>query len=88
MSRSVARVTSKGQVTIPKAIRERAGIQAKDRLLFQVEGDRIIAMPLRSRPLAELYGALPATRPYPGHEKIRQALRKERAARIARGEDR
>ena len=36
------RVTSKGQVTIPKAIRERAGISAGSEVEFSVEGDRVI----------------------------------------------
>ncbi len=87
MSRSIARVTSKGQVTIPKAIREKANISARDRLLFSLEGDRIIAIPLRSRPLAELYGALPATRPYPGHDQVRRAVRRGRGERLAGGKE-
>lgn len=35
-----AKVTSKGQVTIPKAVREALAIYEGDEILFRVEGDR------------------------------------------------
>ena len=36
-----ARVMSKGQVTIPKHVREVLGIESGDRVTFVVEGDRV-----------------------------------------------
>lgn len=36
-----ARVTSKGQVTIPKDVREALGVREGDSLLFEVEGGRV-----------------------------------------------
>ncbi len=36
-----ARITSKGQVTIPKAVRRALGITEGDSLLFEVEGDDV-----------------------------------------------
>lgn len=38
----IAKVTSKGQTTIPKAVRERLDIHAGDLLRFAVEGDRAV----------------------------------------------
>ena len=38
----LARVTAKGQTTIPKRIRERADVKEGDLLSFDVEGKRII----------------------------------------------
>ena len=35
------RVTSKGQVTIPQAVRERAGIVAGSEIEFKVDGPRV-----------------------------------------------
>jgi AbrB family looped-hinge helix DNA binding protein len=35
-----ARVTSKGQVTVPKAVREALGISEGDDVIFRVEGNR------------------------------------------------
>lgn len=36
---AAARVTSKGQVTVPKAVREALGITEGDEVIFRVEGD-------------------------------------------------
>ncbi|MEY8517011.1 AbrB/MazE/SpoVT family DNA-binding domain-containing protein [Lachnospiraceae bacterium 29-84] len=38
----LAKVTSKGQVTIPIAIRNALGIREGDKILFMEEGDRVI----------------------------------------------
>jgi AbrB family looped-hinge helix DNA binding protein len=37
-----ARVTSKGQVTVPKTVRDALGIKQGDELVFRVEGNRAI----------------------------------------------
>jgi len=37
-----ATVTSKGQITIPKAIREALGVHKGDRVEFREEGERIV----------------------------------------------
>jgi AbrB family looped-hinge helix DNA binding protein len=49
-------VTSKGQVTIPKTIRELLNIQAKDRVEFVREGNRVLFV--RIKTLKELRGAV------------------------------
>ena len=41
-------VTTKGQVTIPKPIRDALGISANDRVAFIREGDRVILQPIRT----------------------------------------
>lgn len=87
MSGNVAKVTSKGQVTIPKTIREQLHIREQDQLLFSVEGDTLLVTPLRRRPLVELRGSLPATKPFPGHDEIRDKLHKDLGERMDRGEE-
>jgi AbrB family looped-hinge helix DNA binding protein len=37
-----AKVTSKGQVTVPKAVREALGITDGDDVIFRVEGNRAV----------------------------------------------
>lgn len=37
-----AKVTSKGQVTVPKLVREALGIHEGDELVFRVEGERAV----------------------------------------------
>ncbi len=39
---AAARVTSKGQVTVPKAVRDALGIKEGDEVVFRVEGNRAV----------------------------------------------
>ena len=40
----IAKVTSKGQITIPIDIRRKLGVKEGDKILFIEEGDRVIIM--------------------------------------------
>lgn len=40
----LAKITSKGQITIPKEIRRKLGVKDGDKVLFVEEGGRIIMM--------------------------------------------
>jgi AbrB family looped-hinge helix DNA binding protein len=42
---SRARLTSKGQITVPVAFRKRLGVVAGDSLVFETSGDKIIVSP-------------------------------------------
>lgn len=55
---AVPRLTVKGQVTIPRAIRSAMGIKAGDGVIFVIEGERVVLVPVRHRSLTELRGAL------------------------------
>lgn len=39
---AAAKVTSKGQITIPKSVRDALGIEAGDDVVFRVEGTRAV----------------------------------------------
>jgi AbrB family looped-hinge helix DNA binding protein len=39
---AAAKVTSKGQITVPKAVRDALGINEGDEVVFRVEGDRAV----------------------------------------------
>lgn len=55
-----ATVSEKGQVTIPKRLRESLGIRAGTQLQFEESAGRLIASPIIPRdPLEELVGLLP-----------------------------
>lgn len=54
---SSARITSKGQVTIPKGVRDSLGLQAGDELLFRVEGSRAVVA--KTRDFLSLAGSVP-----------------------------
>jgi len=52
-----ARITSKGQITIPKVVREALGLAEGDTVLFRVEDGR--ATLARTPSLLELAGSVP-----------------------------
>ncbi len=57
-----ARLTSKGQITIPKVIRDRLGIQPGDVLLFSIRGNRVEVTAGRRQSVAALAGLFPMKR--------------------------
>lgn len=68
-----AKITYKGQVTIPKEIRDALAISEGDTVLFEVKQDHAIMKPLK-KSLSDFYGTLPATRPFPGKDEIRKEI--------------
>ena len=70
----MTRVTRKGQITIPKDVRESLGISESDYVVVVVDGDKAILSPVRPGKLTELKGRLPAKRPYPGTAEIRREV--------------
>lgn len=53
-----AKITSKGQITIPKAVRDSLGVHAGDRIHFLVREDGVVEMFPRTRDLLSLAGLL------------------------------
>lgn len=54
-----ATITSKGQITVPKAIRERLNIQPGDRIHFFIEDDGTVTFLPAESDVTELKGILP-----------------------------
>lgn len=53
-----ARITSKGQVTIPAAVRRQLRVGSGDEVVFEFDsGERASVSPLRRRPASALSGA-------------------------------
>jgi antitoxin PrlF len=78
-----ATVTAKGQVTIPKQVRDELGLQDGDRVLFRiVEGGAVLA---RTADLLDLAGVVPvpADARDLSWEQIRDRAHRSQAARSA-----
>ena len=78
---TVATLTSKGQITIPKKVREHLQLRSGDRLDFRIETDGTIRIYPIARKVAEVFGkfAEKARRPYSTAEikdQLEQAFRK------------
>jgi AbrB family looped-hinge helix DNA binding protein len=58
MTAMEAKVTSKGQVTLPAALRSRLGIEAGDRVVFVEQTDGSFNIRVRSGTLGDLRGLL------------------------------
>jgi AbrB family looped-hinge helix DNA binding protein len=78
----IATLTSKGQLTLPKAVRDKLGLRSGDRLDCVVkDGGLIEIIPLK-RPASELRGILPKPEKTVSLEEMEEAI-----ARGAMGDD-
>ncbi|MFL6163688.1 MAG: AbrB/MazE/SpoVT family DNA-binding domain-containing protein [Jatrophihabitantaceae bacterium] len=78
---AIATVTSKGQVTVPKAVREALGVVEGDQILFRVEGNRAILA--RTASFLDLAGSVqvPAAKRNATWDEV---IRRTRASRVSR----
>jgi AbrB family looped-hinge helix DNA binding protein len=53
-----ATLTSKGQTTIPKEIRDELGMKPGDRLTFTLMSDATVVMRVKNKSISELAGTL------------------------------
>ncbi|HSC44679.1 MAG TPA: AbrB/MazE/SpoVT family DNA-binding domain-containing protein [Candidatus Acidoferrum sp.] len=67
-----AKVTSKGQVTIPREIRRRLGVRTGDRLLFEGDGNAVKITAVRNESPFEKYRGIGT----PGIAKNRKGIQK------------
>lgn len=70
---SEATLTSKGQTTIPKEIRDRLAMKPGDRMTFTLMPDATVVMRLKNKSIAALAGAL--------HKKGRKPVPVEQLSR-------
>lgn len=77
---AAAKVTSKGQVTVPKVVREALGIKEGDAVVFRVDGKRAVLA--RTPKFLELAGTVkvPASKRNVAWDEV---IRRTRAARAA-----
>lgn len=75
-----AKVTSKGQVTVPKVVRDALGIRDGDEVIFRVEGNR--ALLARTPNFLDLAGtvSVPAAKRNVAWDEVVRRTRSARAA--------
>jgi antitoxin PrlF len=76
---AASRLTTKGQITIPKAVREALGLAEGDAVIFRVEGNRAVLA--RTPDLLDLAGAVsvPARKRGVAWDEVRRQTRAARA---------
>ena len=75
-----AKVSAKGWIVIPAALRRRYGLTPGTLVEFQEAGDKILVIPRVSDPIEELYGKLA------GGPSLTEALLADRAEELEREE--
>ncbi len=70
---TAATLTSKGQTTIPKEIRESLGMKAGDRMTFTLMPDGTVVMRVKNKSITQLAGTL--------HKKGRKPVPVEQLSR-------
>ncbi|MHB0874912.1 MAG: AbrB/MazE/SpoVT family DNA-binding domain-containing protein [Anaerolineae bacterium] len=83
----VATMTSKGQVTVPKEVRDRLGLREQDQILFTVVDGKATLTPLPRPTAAALAGCLASDKPYPGADAIREQVQRAIAEEALGAED-
>ena len=78
-------VTSKGQTTIPKSVRDRLALKAGDRLEFVVQDDGAVLMVPATVSLDELEGMLPRPSRTVTLDDMDRAIRERGGAKSGNG---
>ncbi|NKB23872.1 MAG: AbrB family transcriptional regulator [Kiritimatiellae bacterium] len=68
-------ITSKGQTTIPKPIREKMGLSNHDRIAYKFEKEKVIITPLKGV-IFGIRGSVKSTRRPENFRAIRETTRK------------
>ena len=71
-----ATITSKGQVTLPKALREALNLSTGDKLSFMLSGKNEVRMIPKHMPVQKLKGILPAPDLPVSLDQMKLAVRK------------
>jgi len=72
---SEAKVTSKGQITLPKEIRTKLGLRQGDRVRFVIEDDGRVRLLPAKRDISELVGILPRPKRSISLEEMDEAVK-------------
>jgi AbrB family looped-hinge helix DNA binding protein len=76
------KITSKGQVTIPKRIRDELGLKPGDRVLFVLRGGEVVLQPIKST-LLDLRGSVEPRRRPEDFKMVRKQTKKRVARKSA-----
>lgn len=81
----ISTLTAKGQTTIPKAVRESLQLKPKDKLLYVIDGGRMIVQPVHGG-ISRLKGIFrDAVKGPIDFKKLREETKRLVAARVLRG---
>lgn len=74
-------ITRKGQVTIPKAIRDRLGVKEGEKVLFVMRGEEVVLKVVKGT-ILDLRGSVRPSAHPEDFEKIRQSVKQAIAKKV------
>lgn len=79
MTNIEAKITSKGQITLPKQVRQQLGVSSGDRVRFELDGQDVRIYPKRSADFSALIGIAPLDTEWDGMSafEVVEAIRGE-----------
>ncbi len=75
-----SKITSKGQITLPKEVRRLLNVQEGNVIVFEKEDDKIVIKP--GRTLSDFKGLLKGTKKGENFDKIRKKAKKYAGKRV------
>ena len=79
---SEARMTSKGQITVPKDVRLKLNLKPGDRVLFIVEDGGVVRLRAANKDISSLVGILPRPKRAATLEEIEEAIQRAAAESV------
>lgn len=79
-----ATVTSKGQITLPKEIREQLGLRKGRKVQLTIDGGNVVQMSARRSSILDLVGILPKPKRAVTIEEMNEAIRRRAVDRYLR----
>ena len=73
---AIAKMTSKGQITVPKAVRETLALRAGDRMSFVIHDDGTVTVEAETVDLVSLRGAVKSDGRHVTIEQMNEAVRR------------
>ena len=77
---NVSKITVKGQVTIPKKVRDDLGVRAGDVIVFAKKGDDIVIKPANT--LLDLKGVIVTSKKIGNWDSVRKSTKRSVAKRV------
>ena len=78
-----AKITSKGQITLPKEVRKLLNVQEGNVIVFEKENDKIVIKPART--LRDFKGLLKSINTEENFDEIRKKVKKSVGKRVIQG---
>ena len=83
MKEFVSSVSPKGQITLPKEVRERLGVKARDKVMIRLEDEAVTILPATAS-LESIYQSVPALSEPLTWKEIEEIVHEEQAQAAVR----